>query len=58
MTASGLQRLETELRQLKVEERPAIIVAIAEANWMQNPCLSVRKSATALPPESAGACVL
>ena len=31
MTASGLQRLETELRQLKVEERPAIIVAIAEA---------------------------
>ena len=31
MTASGLQRLEVELRQLKVEERPAIIVAIAEA---------------------------
>lgn len=31
MTASGLQRLEAELRQLKVEERPAIIVAIAEA---------------------------
>ena len=31
MTAPGLQRLETELRQLKVEERPAIIVAIAEA---------------------------
>ena len=31
MTAPGLQRLETELRQLKAEERPAIIVAIAEA---------------------------
>ena len=31
MTAPGLQRLEVELRQLKVEERPAIIVAIAEA---------------------------
>ena len=31
MTASGLQRLEEELRQLKSEERPAIIRAIAEA---------------------------
>ena len=31
MTAPGLQRLVVELRQLKVEERPAIIVAIAEA---------------------------
>lgn len=31
MTAPGLQRLETELRQLKAEERPAIIRAIAEA---------------------------
>lgn len=31
MTASGLQRLEEELRQLKAEERPAIIRAIAEA---------------------------
>ncbi|MBN8900803.1 MAG: transcription elongation factor GreA, partial [Rhodospirillales bacterium] len=31
MTAAGLQRLEDELRQLKSEERPAIIRAIAEA---------------------------
>jgi transcription elongation factor GreA len=31
MTAPGLQRLEDELRQLKSFERPAIIVAIAEA---------------------------
>ena len=31
MTASGLQRLEEELRQLKSVERPAIIRAIAEA---------------------------
>lgn len=31
MTAPGLQRLEEELRQLKAEERPAIIRAIAEA---------------------------
>jgi transcription elongation factor GreA len=31
MTASGLQRLESELRQLKAEERPAIIRAISEA---------------------------
>jgi transcription elongation factor GreA len=31
MTAPGLQRLEEELRQLKSEERPAIIRAIAEA---------------------------
>ncbi|HTW26080.1 MAG TPA: transcription elongation factor GreA [Acetobacteraceae bacterium] len=31
MTAPGLQRLEDELRQLKAEERPAIIRAIAEA---------------------------
>ena len=31
MTAPGLQRLEAELRQLKSEERPAIIRAIAEA---------------------------
>lgn len=31
MTAPGLQRLEEELRQLKSVERPAIIVAIAEA---------------------------
>jgi transcription elongation factor GreA len=31
MTAPGLQRLENELRQLKAEERPAIIRAIAEA---------------------------
>jgi transcription elongation factor GreA len=31
MTASGLQRLEDELRQLKSIERPAVIRAIAEA---------------------------
>jgi transcription elongation factor GreA len=31
MTAEGLARLEEELRQLKTEERPAIIRAIAEA---------------------------
>lgn len=31
MTGPGLQRLEEELRQLKAEERPAIIRAIAEA---------------------------
>ena len=31
MTASGLQRLENELRQLKSEERPSVIRAIAEA---------------------------
>ncbi len=31
MTAPGLQRLEVELRQLKAEERPSIIRAIAEA---------------------------
>ncbi len=31
MTPAGLQRLEEELRQLKSVERPAIIVAIAEA---------------------------
>jgi transcription elongation factor GreA len=31
MTAPGLQRLEDELRQLKSEERPAIIRQIAEA---------------------------
>jgi transcription elongation factor GreA len=31
MTAPGLLRLETELRQLKSEERPSIIRAIAEA---------------------------
>ena len=31
MTGPGLQQLETELRQLKSEERPAIIRAIAEA---------------------------
>ena len=31
MTAPGLRRLEDELRQLKAEERPAIIRAIAEA---------------------------
>ena len=31
MTAPGLQRLEEELRQLKAEERPAIIRAISEA---------------------------
>ncbi len=31
MTAGGLQRLEEELRTLKSIERPAIIVAIAEA---------------------------
>jgi transcription elongation factor GreA len=31
MTAPGLQRLEDELRQLKAEERPAVIRAIAEA---------------------------
>ena len=31
MTAPGLQRLEEELRQLKSEERPAIIRSIAEA---------------------------
>jgi transcription elongation factor GreA len=31
MTLEGLQRLETELKQLKTIERPAIIRAIAEA---------------------------
>ncbi len=31
MTGPGLQRLELELRQLKAEERPSIIRAIAEA---------------------------
>jgi transcription elongation factor GreA len=31
MTAPGLQRLEDELRHLKSVERPAIILAIAEA---------------------------
>jgi transcription elongation factor GreA len=31
MTGPGLRRLEDELRQLKSEERPAIIRAIAEA---------------------------
>jgi transcription elongation factor GreA len=31
MTAPGLQRLEDELRQLRAQERPAIIRAIAEA---------------------------
>ncbi|HTR17153.1 MAG TPA: transcription elongation factor GreA [Acetobacteraceae bacterium] len=31
MTAPGLERLENELRQLKSEERPAVIRAIAEA---------------------------
>lgn len=31
MTAEGLARLEEELRQLKSEERPAVIRAIAEA---------------------------
>ena len=31
MTAEGLSRLETELRQLKSVERPAVIRAIAEA---------------------------
>jgi transcription elongation factor GreA len=31
MTAEGLSRLEDELRQLKAEERPAVIRAIAEA---------------------------
>jgi transcription elongation factor GreA len=31
MTGPGLTNLETELRHLKVEERPAIIRAIAEA---------------------------
>ncbi len=31
MTAQGLARLEEELKQLKSEERPAIIRAIAEA---------------------------
>ncbi|MGH6934543.1 MAG: transcription elongation factor GreA [Dongiaceae bacterium] len=31
MTAAGLQRLEEELRHLKLVERPAIIRAIAEA---------------------------
>ncbi|HEX7389215.1 MAG TPA: transcription elongation factor GreA [Acidiphilium sp.] len=31
MTGPGLQNLEAELRQLKAEERPAIIRAIAEA---------------------------
>jgi transcription elongation factor GreA len=31
MTAEGLARLEEELRQLKSEERPSIIRAIAEA---------------------------
>ncbi len=31
MTAEGLARLEDELRALKVEERPAVIRAIAEA---------------------------
>ncbi len=31
MTAEGLARLQEELRHLKVEERPAVIRAIAEA---------------------------
>jgi transcription elongation factor GreA len=31
MTAPGLQRLEDELRQLRSQERPAVIRAIAEA---------------------------
>ncbi len=31
MTAPGLLRLETELRMLKSQERPAVIRAIAEA---------------------------
>ena len=31
MTAPGLQRLEAELRQLRSQERPAVIRAIAEA---------------------------
>jgi transcription elongation factor GreA len=31
MTAEGLAKLEEELKQLKVEERPAVIRAIAEA---------------------------
>ena len=31
MTATGLQRLEEELRQLKTDQRPAIIRSIAEA---------------------------
>ena len=31
MTAPGLQRLEEELRQLRSQERPAVIRAIAEA---------------------------
>ena len=31
MTATGLQRLEDELRQLKTDQRPAIIRSIAEA---------------------------
>ena len=31
MTAEGLAKLEEELKQLKSVERPAIIVAIAEA---------------------------
>ena len=31
MTAEGLAKLEEELRQLKAEERPAVIRAIAEA---------------------------
>jgi transcription elongation factor GreA len=31
MTGPGLVRLETELRQLRAEERPAVIRAIAEA---------------------------
>lgn len=31
MTAEGLTRLQDELRQLKAEERPAVIRAIAEA---------------------------
>lgn len=31
MTAEGLARLQEELRQLKAEERPAVIRAIAEA---------------------------
>jgi len=31
MTSTGLERLETDLRHYKLEERPAIIQAIAEA---------------------------
>jgi transcription elongation factor GreA len=31
MTATGLERLETDLRHYKLDERPAIIQAIAEA---------------------------